>query len=132
MASITTAESGKAGTVAATAGTGDVGGEITEWSADLTVESLEATNTSGGGFFDSVPGVRKCTGSFTAISSTSVPGEGLVTDLVVANGVTTGQRQISGDALITNVSQSSPVQGSVITYSATFEFQGAFAVGTVT
>ena len=131
MSSITTGESGKAGTVTGTAGTGDIGGEITEWSADLTVESLEATNMAGGGFFDSVPGIRKCTGSFTALSSTQVPAEGTVVDLEVANGVTPGQRKITGDALITNVSQTTPVQGSTISYTATFEYRGSFVVGVV-
>ena len=44
MASITTAISGKAGSISGTPGSGDIGSEITEWSIDDTVESLEATN----------------------------------------------------------------------------------------
>jgi len=46
MASITTAISGKAGSISGTPGSGDIGSEITEWSIDDTVESLEATNMS--------------------------------------------------------------------------------------
>ena len=131
MSSITTSESGKDGTVSGTAGSGDIGGEVTEFNYDLTVESLEATNMDGGGFFDSVEGIKKCTGSFNAISSTQVPAEGTVVDLVLAKGVTPGQRKITGDALITSVSNAIPVQGSTIAYSATFEYRGSFAVGVV-
>lgn len=132
MSSITTAESGKDGTVTGTAGTGDVGGEVTEFSYDLTVESLEATNMEGGGFFDSVPGIRKATGSFNAVSSAAVPAEGTVVDLELANGTTPGQRKITGDALITSVNQTTPVQGAPTAYSATFEYRGSFALDVVT
>jgi len=132
MSSITTAESGKDGTVTGTAETGDVGGEVTEFSYDLTVESLEATNMEGGGFFDSDPGIRKCTGSFNAVSSAQVPQEGTVVDLELANGIEVGQRTITGDALITSVNQTTPVQGGTTAYSATFEYRGSFVIGTVT
>ena len=134
MSSITTAESGKDGTLTSTPGagdTGDIGAEVTEWSADLTVESLEATNMDGGGYFDSVEGIRKGTGSFSCVSSTTVPEEGTVAAVVLANGTASGSRTITGDILITSVSQTTPVQGSTIAYTATFEFRGSFAIGAV-
>ena len=133
MPSLTTAESGKNGSISSTPGggdTGDIGAEVVEWNATLSVEGLDATNMDGGGFYDSVEGIKKCVGSFTAVSSSSVPEEGTVTAMVLANGATTGQRTITGDALITSVDQSTPVQGGVITYTANFEFRGSFALGT--
>lgn len=131
MASTTTAKSGKAGTVAATAGTGDVGTEVTEWSATLTEEELDGTNTAGAGFYDGVSGIKKCTGSATFIGSTR-PSEGTVTDLTLAEGATTGDWEITGDAALTDISVTSPVQGSVVAFTASFTFRGAYVVGTVT
>ena len=130
MASITTAMSGKEGTVAATAGTGDVGTEVTEWSATLTEEELDATNTAGGGFYDGVSGIKKCTGSATFIGSTE-PSEGTVVDLILATGTTTGDYEITGDAALTDISVTTPVQGSVVTLTASFTFRGAEVVGAV-
>jgi hypothetical protein len=130
MASITTARSGKAGSVAGTPGSGDVGAEITEWSLDDTVESLDATNMAGGGFFDSVEGIFKATGSFTAVGGTP-PGKGTVTSVILATNDTPGSDTYEGDILITSKAVSVPVQGSVISYTCNFEFRGSYVEGVV-
>lgn len=131
MASITTAISGKAGSISGTPGSGDIGSEITEWSIDDTVESLEATNMAGGGYFDSVEGIKKATGSFTAVGS-STPEKGDVTAATFAVSDVSGSQTYEGDILITSKAVSTPVSGSVVTYTATFEFRGSYTIGTVT
>lgn len=130
MSSITTAISGKAGSVAGTPGTGDVGSEITEWSLDDTVESLDATNMAGGGFFDSVEGIFKATGSLTAIGST-IPAKGTVTAVTLQTSSVVGSATYEGDILITTKAISVPVSGSVVSYSLSFEFQGAYVEAVV-
>jgi len=131
MASTTTAISGKNGTLTGTPGTGDVGAEITDWNSSLTIEDLNATSMSSGGYYDNVEGIKKGTGSFKAIGQSTLAVEGTVTSAVFAVGSTTGQLTLTGDILISEVNITTPVEGDVVTFEATWVFRGSFARGTV-
>ncbi len=129
MSSITTAIAGFNGSVSGTPGSGTVGSEIVEWSLDDTVEDLNATSMSSGGYYDNVEGIQKATGSYTAIGTP--PTKGDVTALTLAVGTTTGDATYIGDILITSKAMTIATEGSVVTYVQSFVFRGSYAEGTV-
>ncbi len=122
---VTTAKSGKAGSVAGQGG----GAEITEWSTSDVVEVLDATSVDSAGEDEFVEGTTNLSGSFTAIGS--VITRETVAELILRVGQTVGDLEYKGKAIISNVAVTSPVKGGVATYTADFQMTGVVTRGAV-
>jgi hypothetical protein len=125
----TAAISGCNGSVTGVGGAGAVGTEITNWSATIEAEKIEATSFDSGCFQEWIQGVKSCEGSFEGIGDAPVQGD--VATLTLDVSTAPGAFRISGPAIIFSVAPNVQVKGSAVTYSANFSFTGAFTIGVV-
>jgi hypothetical protein len=126
----TTAISGCNGAVTGVGGAGAVGSEVTNWSATIEAEKIEATSFDSGCYQEWIQGVKSCEGSFEAIGSVA-PVQGDVATLTLDVSTASGSFRISGPAIIFVIGPSVQVKGSAVTYSANFSYTGVFTIGTV-
>lgn len=117
---------GKTGSVS---GVGTVA-EIREWSCDLVLDALDATSMNSGGWREFIEGLKSGNGSLTAVGA-EAPAVGTIATLTLAcGGSGSGAPNISGKAILSNVSYSTPHDG-VVEFSADFQFTGVITTGTV-
>ena len=110
--------SGYEGTVKAGSG-GTVDMNISKWSCSYEVAEVDVSNTSDGGFSNSVAGLKKLSGSFsfpydtdnppTGAAALCEPGSTPVLELKAYTGHT-----LTGTALITKLDFESDVNGAVM------------------
>lgn len=114
----TTAVAGYGGTF--TGPTGLI--EVTQWKASIGTDKLDATNMSGGGWKEYIPGLIGMDGSCTC-QGTAIPTRGLNAGTLTSNSGPT----FTGSVFIDKVDINAPVDGKV-TYDVSFSFTGSIAV----
>jgi len=122
----TTAIAGYNGTVTAV-GT-EQGSEVSEWSATITTELMDATSFDSAGYREFVEGLKSCTGSFHAKGLTA-PANGSASSLVLEAGAA-GSLSISGAAIINEVNPGVPHDG-LVEFDASFSYTGSYTLGVV-
>lgn len=122
--------SGEKGTV--TAGSTDM--DVTGWSADMEVNTIDSSTTAEAGWEDAIYGLRKFSGSFdffynpakrpTGATAGLLPGAASYPTLTLQ--ATTGE-VFTGNAMITKLSMKSKVKDA-FTVTASFTSKGAWTL----
>jgi len=122
----TTAKSGKTGVLTLAT----VAYEVTQFTINLEDELLDGTSFDSNGWGESVVGLRRGTGSLTAIGS--LPASTAAASAAFVGQVTnaTGDEKITGDVYLQTRAISVPVDGRV-EFTADFTFTGAVTETTV-
>jgi hypothetical protein len=122
--------SGEAGTVTANA----VDMDVTGWSVDVEVNTIDTSTTAEDGWEDAIYGLRKVSGSFDFFYNTSKRPTGASAGLMpgatsyptLTLQLTTGET-LSGSAMITKLSIKSAVKDGT-TVTASFTSKGAWTL----
>lgn len=122
--------SGCRGTVAATPAPGDVGSELKSWTANIEFELLDGTSFDSNCFQEHIVGITSGAGSLVGIGTP--PINGAITALILQVSDVVGSYQISGNAILNNISTNVQVKGEPVTYNSDFAFTGDIAIGVVT
>lgn len=99
--------------------TGSAATEIKEWTCTLVVDAPEATSFASNGWKEFIPCLKGGSGNF---KSNTPPSGGPQSLTLTAYG----GMAISGSAIISNVEDTTPVDG-IVTFSSDFVFTGTIS-----